>query len=423
MSTFAPAVIPASPPRPPQITLLGAAIRPDDTTDPPSIKYPDGSMIELPTALRDEFAEHRGPAWLNGITYAPENHSAAWLRDRCDSTTIDTPSLPAPAGLALAHVAGGTIVAGTYKYQVTAVNTNGETTALAGVSITTGATGSIKGTFTKVADDATYNVYGRVSGSVGLIGTVGPFDGDEPGTFTDDGSVSPGAAPPSSNTTGGPGTYTNLPIITAIPFVVMVEDSCSTWGWEARDFKGRALRLLENATPQQIEKEWWTGTLAQAASLPNRYLADSNVIDLTDGGTPSVARGQQILQDALAQCGFGGQGMLHVQPQTTPSLLRVRSNGAQMFDQFGNLIVPGVGYPGTGPGGASPDAGTAWIFASDLVSIRVEAEGQVYPDSFAEALDRGQGGQPNLITFRAEKAAVAYADMACQFAVNVTLPS
>ena len=45
----------------------------------------------------------------------------------------------------------------------------------------------------------------------------------------------------------------------------------------------------------------------------------------------------------------------------------------------------------------------------------------VFPDTFSEALDRGQDGQPNLITFRAEKFGVAYWDVAAHYAVQVTL--
>ena len=423
MTTFAPAVVPAIPPRPPQVSLLTSAVRPSGETDPSSMTYPDGTQLALlPDDLKAELAARKGAAWTAGITYAPENHWQALDRDRCDFSTVDLPALAAPRDLALTTTAGGTLVAGNYEYQVTATNANGETTALAPVLITTGATGSITGTFAKTSDNAVYNIYGRASGSVGLLFNVGPFDADEPATFTDTGAASAGAAPPSSNTTGGPGAYTNLPIVTAIPFLVVVEDSCSSFGFEARDFKGRALRLLENATPRQLEYEWWTGAIAQAKGYPNRYLADSGVTDLTPGGgPPSVTRGQQILQDALQQSGFGGQGMLHVQAQTTPNMLAVRRVGPLMYDLFDNLVVPGVGYPGTGPANATPATGTAWMFATDLVMVRTEDEGTVFPDSFNEALDRGQAGQPNTIRFRAMKFAVAYADMSAQFACRVTL--
>lgn len=426
MTNYTPVVVPAIPPRPPQLTLLGSAIRPDDTSDPSSSAPGSEALAHLPADLRAELDERKGAMWTRGITYAPENHFAATVRDPCDNTTVDRPAIPAPLGLvATAHITGGTLAAATYTYEVTAVNGNGETTASTAVTATTtGSTGSVTLSGVETVDGATYNVYGRVGGSIGLIASgLGPFDPESPFTYTDTGTPAPGAAAPSSNTTGGAGSYANLATVTAIPYLIEVEDSCSSWGFEERDFKGRALRLLENATPQAIEHEFWTGMLAQAKGYPNNYLANAaSYSDLTPGaGPPSIARGQQLLQDALATCGFGGQGMLHVQPQTTPNLLSVRRVGKLMLDEFDNIVIPGVGYTGVAAGVGTPAAGTAVMFATDLVRVLAEDAGTVFPDTFEEALDRGQAGQPNLIRFRAEKFGVAYFDAACHFAVRVTL--
>jgi hypothetical protein len=434
LTNYPSVVVPAIPPRPPQLSLLTSAVIPDNTSDPSAAALDDAQLALLPSDLRDELRARAAgldgrPMWTRGFTYAPENHYPAALRDGCDFTTPDTPALPAPQALALQQGTGGTLANGAYAYQVTAVNANGETTALAATTITVSAGGgsaSVILTWQPDGDSAgvTYKVYGRVAGSIGLLATVGPFDDDQTPTYTDTGSPAPGAAPPGSNTTGGPGTYTNLPINVIVPYLVVAEDYCSSFGFEERDFKGRALRLLENASPQAIEKEFWTGTLAQAKSYPNRYLADSNCVDLTPGTVPSIARGQQILQDYLASTGFGGQGMIHVQPQTAPNLLNARRVGPLLLDIFDNIIVPGVGYPGTGPVGNTnftPPAGQAWMFCSDLAMVRAEEEGTVFPDTFAEALDWGQGGFPNSIRFRAEKFAAAYFDGAVQAACRVTL--
>jgi hypothetical protein len=378
----------------------------------------------LPSELRDELNARQGESWVRGITYAPENHYAVENRAGCDGITVDQPALPAPTGLAgVPSASGGTLAAGAKAYQITAVNANGETTALAPIAVTTsGATGSVALTWNPTADGVTYKVYGRVGGSIGLLATVGPFDPENPPHYTDTGTPAPGAAPPVSNTTGGVGPYTNLPIVTCIPWLMVAEDSCAAFGFEERDFKGRALRLLENATPQALEREFWTGALAQAAGLPNNYLTNAaSYTDLTPGTVPSVARGQQILQDALAQCGMGGQGMLHVQPQTAPNLLNARRVGGLLLDLYDNIIVPGVGYPGSASGIGTPAAGTAVMFATDLVMVRVEDEGTVFPDTFSEALDRGNAGQPNTIRFRAEKFGCAYFDAACHFGVRVNL--
>jgi hypothetical protein len=438
MSVYPGVVVPAVPPRPPQLTLIGSSVRPDNKSDPPNpvLQIGDDQLALLPDDQRKEIEAQQRDSWVRGIAYAPENHFPAVAHDPCDfgsvSGSVDEPALPAPTGLALQQSSGGTLANGAYEYQVTAVDANGETTALAATAITVsagGGTASVILTWNKVesADSniaLTYNVYGRVSGSIGKLATVGPFDADEAATYTDTGSASPGAAPPSSNTTGGPGSYTNLPIVNYQPVLLVVEDWCSTFGFSERDFKGRALRLLEAAQYQALEHELWTGALAQAQSYPNNYLDNgsaANFIDLTPATPPSVARGQQILQDYLAQQGFGGQGMIHCQAQTAPNLLNARRVGSLLLDIFDNIIVPGVGYPGTAANVGTPSSTTAVMFATDLVMTRVEEEGTVFPDTFAEAIDWGQSGFPNTIRFRAMKFAAAYWDGAVQAGCRVTL--
>lgn len=130
-----------------------------------------------------------------------------------------------------------------------------------------------------------------------------------------------------------------------------------------------------------------------------------------------------MLQDYLASTGFGGQGMIHCQPQTAPNLLNARRVGPLLLDVFDNIIVPGVGYPGTASAIAGTSTNTAVMIATDLAMVRAETDGTVFPDSFAEALDWGQGGFPNTLRFRAEKFAAAYFDGAVQAGVRVTLAS
>lgn len=445
--TISGVVVPAVPPRPSQVNLLTSSVKAVGGSDPSGSIFEIGpeQLKSLPSDLRAELEARRGDAWVRGLLYAPENHYAAAVRDPCDMTSIDLPAIPAPLNLTLTEVpGGGTLAIGTYKYQVTAVNANGETTAVAAASITTTAgSGAVKLEWHRSmnptqsgsnAAGANYNVYGRggtpkriasaISGYTNVPATGGA-EASQTCEYTDTGAAVEGAqTPPGSNTTAGSGTYTNLAIVENVPYLVVVEDVCSSFGWEARDFKGRALRLLDNATPTAVENEFWMGTLAQAKSYPNNYLKKS-ATDLTPATAPSIERGLQILQDALAQCGFGGQGMIHCTPQTTASLIKVRRVGPVILDIFDNIVVPGAGYPNsgaTGPTGnakETPAEGEAWMYATDLVMTRTEDEGTVFPDSFAEAMDWGQGGSPNTIRFRAERFATAYFDGACQFAVRV----
>ena len=93
--------------------------------------------------------------------------------------------------------AGGTLVAGSYEYYITAKNYQGETTPTI-VSITTTATGEnvLSWTNQKTATQG-YVIYGRISGSIQQLVTL------PAGTiaWTDNGSIAPsGNAPPTVNT-------------------------------------------------------------------------------------------------------------------------------------------------------------------------------------------------------------------------------
>lgn len=110
--------------------------------------------------------------------------------------------LAAPsAPTVVAHGATGST---NYQYEITYVNALGETIASSTTSITNGnATLSVSNynivSWTAAPSDAaSVNVYGRVSGALGLLATVTVGTT----TWNDTGSASPGVAAPGTNTTG-----------------------------------------------------------------------------------------------------------------------------------------------------------------------------------------------------------------------------
>lgn len=238
------------------------------------------------------------------------------------------------------------------------------------------------------------------------------------------GAAAVNRSPQDMDTELDPWVPANLSPVLCQPWVAITTFTLTALDWQAEDFVKRAEEQLDAAVPAAIEAEFWTGALAKANGWPNNYLAGANSTDKTPvPGTPvSILQGLGILQTAL-RTGFGGQGMIHVMPEAVPNLLNSRRVGKYLLDMFDNIIVPGVGYTGTGPTGDAPDAGTTWMYATDLVSCRVQKSCRVFPGSFAEALDRSEGGYPNTITFRAQKFVAATFDGFRQFAVLVSLPS
>lgn len=226
---------------------------------------------------------------------------------------------------------------------------------------------------------------------------------------------------PCDNSSMGDTNSSEPAIVQFDPFLVVVEVKCSSFGWSAFDYLGRARRMLDLATPSAVENEFWSGTLATAKSWPNNFLVNNsapNFQDLTPlAGAPSVLRGLQIVEDALVGKGSGGQGMIHCEVQTAPNLLGARRVNQLLLTLKDNVVVAGAGYPGTAPGGGAADAGTSWIYGTDLTAVRIDDEVLVTPDNYAEALDRAT----NTLRFRAQRFAAVTFDGYRQFACQVTL--
>jgi hypothetical protein len=110
----------------------------------------------------------------------------------------------------LVAAAGGTLAAGTYAYQVSAVTATGETMAGARRTVTLATPGSAVLTWTKptipagAADVTSYRIWGR-SAANGVERTLLATVPAGTLTWTDNGSVTPqvGAYPPATNTTFG----------------------------------------------------------------------------------------------------------------------------------------------------------------------------------------------------------------------------
>lgn len=200
------------------------------------------------------------------------------------------------------------------------------------------------------------------------------------------------------------------------PYAVEAEDSCSTFGFEARDAEQRALDALEACTPKAVEHEFWTGSLATTNGYANnRYLASTDTVDVTPGGGPVKVRyGLAILEQALAACGCGTRGTIHV-THDVGSVIPVRVVEEHLETQLGNFVVAGAGYTGSGPDGTIPGTGT-WMYATGPVRVLL---GPMIPTgvTMAQQVDR----TINTWDARAQRAAAATWDGCCAFAVHVDL--
>lgn len=197
----------------------------------------------------------------------------------------------------------------------------------------------------------------------------------------------------------------NPGIVDAIPFLVWAGDRCSSFGWSARDFVGRATRALLASESKQIAKELWTGRQAQASGWPNPYLASPEAQVLT--ATPvSPAQALDFLEQGLADNSTGMQGVIHCTRMMGSALSNlgntVQTVNGLIVTYVGTLIIPDAGYDGSGPGGTPATNGSQWAYATLVPTVR-RSPIEVIPGDLASAMIRGT----NDIEWRANRLAVA----------------
>jgi hypothetical protein len=209
-----------------------------------------------------------------------------------------------------------------------------------------------------------------------------------------------------------------------LPYAVWAAIECRTVGIESIDWQGRLDRAYAVALPKALEHELWTGELAQAGApdYPNIWLASPRADDVTPAGGPvSVKAAIGHLEQALADCGLGARGMIHMAAVATPHYTGARREGNLLLTPRDTILLPGTGYPGTGPTGAPAAAGTTWLYATGRTDVRyTDAQYPVRPDQTGWLALATRAGE-NRVRLYALGEAVASWDGICHFAINATL--
>jgi len=211
---------------------------------------------------------------------------------------------------------------------------------------------------------------------------------------------------------------------------VWAGDECSSFGFTARDWQGRARRQLAATESYELADELWSGTVTtgEDPDLDNRFLAmpGANSDTVTTGPT-AVGSALACAEQALAEALKGQQGMVHVTPQVLSHLAgeqRIVRSGNVWTTPMGHIVVADAGYDGSGPGGAAADANGQWLYATPMIQVRLGPV-EVIPgslqdaQSLAQALDRGV----NTITVIAGRlAGFQWANECAHIAAQVDVP-
>jgi hypothetical protein len=118
------------------------------------------------------------------------------------SPTVDRfMTITGPVRATAVASAGGSLVPDTYLYHITSLTNKGETLPVSSTSITLTDTGSVTITWTNVEGAIGFRVYGRKKDHMGLLLSTPQLNNDTY-TFSDLGSLVPGALQPDVDTSG-----------------------------------------------------------------------------------------------------------------------------------------------------------------------------------------------------------------------------
>lgn len=163
----------------------------------------------------------------------------------------------------------------------------------------------------------------------------------------------------------------------ATPFTVITEFDCSSVG--LRDAATVAADALARVEQQQVEAAFWTGVSGGQTVVFPHLAANAEVLDTQDivlqtAASPVVTGADAVralgaLEAELADC-YSGQGVIHIPRSALPVMAAwnlIVERDDRLYTRAGNLVVVGGGYTGSGPDGSSPDAESAWIYATGAV--------------------------------------------------------
>lgn len=214
-----------------------------------------------------------------------------------------------------------------------------------------------------------------------------------------------------------------------VPYGLWAGDQCSPWD-KTREYAARARRQLQAGQSFQLEREFWTGTLAKAATpdWPNDYLANADTTTiLASSAALAPLEALAALEQGIATATHGGRGMIHATPATVTHWANggaLRREGNLLLTVLDTIIVAGSGYTGSSPGAVAAANGAVWAYGTDLVDVRLgpvhtvpEDPTEAAPGVPVAALDRAV----NTVGVYAWRAAAASWDGCAHVAVKLNI--
>lgn len=177
---------------------------------------------------------------------------------------------------------------------------------------------------------------------------------------------------------------------------------------DLRDMATVAFGVYELAA---FEREFWSGEIEPG----NPRLASTDAVPLNGGAATMPSNALSLLEQAIADS--HAAGMIHCTPRVATRWAHAGGlsvKGGKLVTPLGTTVVPGYGYPGTGPDGSNPGSGKSWAYATGPVQL-LRSKVTVLPDVAAEATVR----PTNTMLLTVERAYLATRDQCLHAAVQV----
>lgn len=208
------------------------------------------------------------------------------------------------------------------------------------------------------------------------------------------------------------------------PLGIISRQQCASLGYSVDERNDMVRAQIEVATGKALERELQTGEAALSGGHDLvHFLADGDAVTVTSSASP-VLLAVAALEQALADCGVGAQGVIHM-PRAAATLLGNKiqqGDSDKLFTTLGTPIVAGTGYlANKAPAAGTPDVpptkvdpsplpSSGWIYATGPVAVHL---GPI--QILDEQLDR----ENNVITVTAARPAAVYFDSCCHFASEI----
>jgi hypothetical protein len=155
------------------------------------------------------------------------------------------------------------------------------------------------------------------------------------------------------------------------------------------DLSAKAQRRLLASSQKQVERELWSGILAQEnagdPNWENLWLTNGEATDL--GTAESLLDGLACLVKYLADTAEGTRGMIHMTTQVASLLTATnalyRSGNLLLTTATDDIVVAGRGYALDSEGAVDPESYNL-MFATDVVDVRLETPLNVTGNSLSE---------------------------------------